>query len=140
MGIVLENGQIEKLIAWFGYGDFQNSNIVFMGTEEGLNFKRDIYKSIEVRCDKFGMKQINWLDKSDRKNGYWEDDVKMTRNTLDNLPIVSGNTKSNGIIPMICYQARMLLSLETNDLSWLTNSHPNNDKKIKEYIEHYAGK
>lgn len=100
--------ELDILNAFCGYGSLPDANIIFLGSEEGLDYK-NITDVINIRM-KRAEKNVP-LDGKDISNGHYM--------------IAEDEDGSGKIIQMIQYQARLLLHLNDPAVNWFQSSGQN---------------
>lgn len=68
----LKEEQIELLCSFFGYGDFEQADIIFLGNEEGLGNLSCYEMSILHRTECFGNDSSYYLNSQNKLAGFWE--------------------------------------------------------------------
>ena len=75
----------EKLLSFFGYGNFPIAKILILGNEEGLG-GYPIVPNLIARCNDFGKNNTNnyvYLLNNNWKNGFYENTVPNSRNKIE---------------------------------------------------------
>ncbi len=93
--------QLFRMIAFVGYGDFSNAEIIFFGNEEGTAGGPDLEIEINKRCHQY----LN------------EGTPICSRNPEAGFYIIPQNNII-GNIPMLQFQARLLLHLINQKVDW----------------------
>lgn len=141
----LDSNHIERLIAWFGYGNFNEAEIVFFGNEEGLGGYP--IEAVLGRCQLYGNDKNSWIE-NDWRLGYWDETSyegflslgKITNEirTEKGLPPVLPPPPP--LSPFLEFQARMLLYFEQKDQRWfnvkngLSKDQWNQIQELKKYL------
>lgn len=135
--MVLSKNEYEKLLSFFGYGNFPKADILFFGNEEGLG-GYPIDANIHARCCYYGRDKngnyINllgttWLD------GFYEDNSSCKLSKLSGL----NPKKTNGHSNFLEIASRICIALEHN--SGYSNKWfqlYNHNKGSKEIIKQYS--
>ncbi|WP_340014430.1 hypothetical protein [Paenibacillus sp. FSL K6-1318] len=119
----LELHHIERLVPWFGYGNFNEAEVVFFGNEEGLGGYP--IEAVLGRCQLYGYDSNTWIE-NDWRLGYWDETshdgyLKLGKVTNEiriakGLPSVDPPRRSSS--PFLEFQARILLHFEQMDKNW----------------------
>jgi len=134
--MVLSKVQYEKLLSFFGYGNFSEADILFFGNEEGLG-GYSIDANIDARCNYYGKdKNGNYFNllRTTWQDGFYEDEGSQILSKL------SDSKKTNGHSNFLEIASRICLALEhkseDND-KWFELSEDNKESKeiIKQYYE-----
>ncbi|MNW32989.1 MULTISPECIES: hypothetical protein [Paenibacillus] len=141
----LDSHHIERLVPWFGYGNFNEAEVVFFGNEEGLGGYP--IEAVLGRCQLYGYDPNTWID-NDWRLGYWDEtshDGYLTLGRITNeIRTASGLSPvappPPPASPFLEFQARMLLHFEQKDQNWfnvkknLLNNQWNQIQELKEHL------
>ncbi|MFJ7744733.1 hypothetical protein [Peribacillus sp. NPDC097295] len=122
---MINHQQINKLLAWFGYGYFKEADVVFWGNEEGLG---GLPKEAAIaRCEVYGKNQETWINSNNWEDGYWDETgvegTKQLKEATKRLLLQQGQdldekNEKRYRGPFLTFTSRMLLALEQPENPW----------------------
>ncbi|TSI05295.1 hypothetical protein [Lysinibacillus sp. BW-2-10] len=135
----LSNEEIDKLLAFIGYGDLQKSKIIFFGNEEGLG-GYELHNAIQAKCEVYGNNCESHLNKDNWKDGFYEIPEKIDGPYKKVMQKLRGDLREDKSLfsPMLEFQARIALHLQYPNQEWfLTSSESKEGKDNYQIIKNY---
>jgi hypothetical protein len=140
----LSKEEYDKLLAFLGYGNFSEADIIVFGNEEGTG-GYSIEANVKARCNSYGKDRdgnyIHSLSPNDWKDGYWdlqenEERPKIEKHLLPEEKIQEQGFVKGAFLPAI---SRMCLGLEavSDEVDrWFQSygANPTAGNQIKEHI------
>lgn len=140
----LSKEEYDKLLAFLGYGNFPEADMIVFGNEEGAG-GYSIEANVKARCNSYGKDKdgnyIHRLSPNDWKDGYWdlqenEERPKLEKHLLPHEEIQEQGYVRGAFLPAI---SRMCLGLEAkNDEvdQWFQSfeANPTAGNQIKDHI------
>lgn len=133
----LSSDEIEKLLAFVGFGNREKSNILFFGNEEGLG-GYELHHAIKAKCAVYGNNEHSYITQNWR-DGFYEIPEVIDPEYKKVMKELRGELleETSLFSPMLEFQARIALHLQDPEQDWFSKreDNPENFEVIKKYYQ-----